>query len=292
MGAVVVCRDLTPANQPLSEHNPDELLVKMWLHGRPFSTRAVYEPIVREFLSHAAKPMAAVTVSDLQSYQTGLAKLAVTTQSKKLSAIKSLLTYGHKTGYLSVNVGVALQMPKIKNTLAEQILAEDDVHRMINGESNDRNRLMLRLLYMGGLRREELCGLRVRDMRKHGKSGKLTVFGKGGKTRTVPLPASIWNDLASWAPEDRDAMIFYSAGGRALNPKTAWRVVKQAAKRVGLHDGVSTHYLRHSHATYALDHGCPPHVLQAVLGHASLVTTSKYLHVSNNDSSADYLEDK
>lgn len=267
-------------------------MVRMWLHGRPASTRRVYEPIVGEFLQQVRKPLREITIQNLQSFQSSLSALAATTQSKKLSAIKSLLTYAHKAGYLVVNVGVVLQMPRIKNTLAERILSEADVQRMVQMETNGRNRMMLRLLYMGGLRREELCTLRVRDMRKHGKGGKLTVFGKGGKTRIVPLPASIWSDLAELAGDVRDAPIFRSAGGKPLSTVTPWRVVKAAAKRAGLADTVACHHLRHSHASHALDHGCPVHVLQAVLGHASLVTTSRYVHVGSNESSADYLSDE
>jgi integrase/recombinase XerD len=287
--------DLVPLSAEIasvSASDQDAAIVKMWLHGRPDSTRRVYGPIVGEFLRHVRKPLRTVTIQDLQSFQSSLADLAVTTQSKKLSAVKSLLTYAHKAGYLAVNVGVVLQMPKIKNTLAERILSEADVQRMIQLEPNHRNHMMLRLLYMGGLRREELCALRVRDMRKHGKGGKLTVFGKGGKTRIVPLPGSIWNDLVALAGEDRDGSIFHSAGGKPLSSITPWRIVKAAAKRAGLPGTVACHHLRHSHASHALDHGCPVHVLQAVLGHASLVTTSRYVHVGSNESSADYLSDE
>ena len=280
-------RDLVP-----SEIGQDSQIIGMWLHGRPQSTKTVYEPVIREFLSFVGKPLPSVTLHDLQNFQSSLFALATSTQCKKLSTIKSLLTYAHKTGYLVVNVGVAVQMPRIKNTLAERILSEDDVQKMIRSEQNCRNKLVLRLLYMGGLRREELCTLRVRDMRKHGKGGKLTVFGKGGKTRIIPLPASIWNDLTEFAPIDHAAPLFSSPGGRPLCVKTVWRVVKNAAKRAGLPDGVSTHWLRHSHSSHALDHGCPVHVLQGILGHASLVTTSKYVHVGSNDTSADYLSDE
>lgn len=97
---------------------------------------------------------------------------------------------------------------------------------MIRLEPNARNRMMLRLLYMGGLRREELCTLRIRDMRKHGKGGKLTVFGKGGKTRIVPPSTSIWTDFVELAGDTRDAPIFRSAGGRALSSITPWRILR------------------------------------------------------------------
>lgn len=127
-------------------------------------------------------------------------------------------------------------------------------------------------------------------MRKHGKGGKITVFGKGGKTRTIPLPTKMWAELVEIAPGDRDAPLFSTSHG-ALSATTVWRIVKRAAKRARLPDTVTTHGLRHSHASHSLDHGCPVHVLQSVLGHSSLVTTSKYVHVNSSESSADYLQD-
>ena len=72
-----------------------------------------------------------LTLGDLQAYQDSLQHLATASQARRLSSIKSLLSFGQKTGYLSVNVGAAIFLPKIKQTLAERILAEDEVLRML-----------------------------------------------------------------------------------------------------------------------------------------------------------------
>jgi integrase/recombinase XerD len=78
-----------------------------------------------------------------------------------------------------------------------------------------------------------------------------------------------------------------------LDQPQAWRLVRAAAARVGLptgKGGVSPHWLRHAHATHALEHGhAPIHLVPATLGHASVATTSKYLHARPTDSSARYL---
>ena len=81
--------------------------------------------------------------------------------------------------------------------LAERILPEPDVHRMIALEPDTRNYLLLRLLYAGGLRVSELCGLRWRDVQPSGDPGQVTLFGKGGKTHTVLLTAATWRRLRS-----------------------------------------------------------------------------------------------
>jgi len=67
------------------------------------------------------------------------------------------------------------------------------------------------------------------------------------------------------------------------------RIVQAAAKRAGLEVHVSPHWLRHSHATHALERGAPIHLVAATLGHASVATTGKYLHARPTDSSARYL---
>ena len=67
------------------------------------------------------------------------------------------------------------------------------------------------------------------------------------------------------------------------------RIVRAAAKRAGIDTNVSPHWLRHAHASHALDRGCPIHLVQATLGHASVATTSRYLHARPTDSFARYL---
>ena len=83
--------------------------------------------------------------------------------------------------------------------------------------------------------------------------------------------------------------MFRSAKGGKLDTSAAHRIVKAAVKRAGLPEEASMHWLRHCHGSHALDHGCAPHELQASLGHASLATTSRYVHVRANTGSAKFL---
>ena len=83
--------------------------------------------------------------------------------------------------------------------------------------------------------------------------------------------------------------MFRSAKGGHLDPAQTHRVVKAAAVRAGLPAAISAHWLRHAHASHALDRGAPIHLVQATLGHASVATTSRYLHARPSDSSSRYL---
>jgi site-specific recombinase XerD len=206
--------------------------------------------------------------------------------------VKSLLAFGHRLGYLPFDVGGAVRLPRLRSALAERILSEADVHRLLALEPDPRNRTLLRLAYAGGLRVSELVALRWRDLQpRDGGEGQVTVYGKGGKTRAVLLPAAIWSDLEALRGglAGEDGPVFRSRKGGALTARQAQRVVDAAAKRAGLRAGVSPHWLRHAHATHALERGAPIHIVQATLGHASVATTDRYLHARPTDSSARYL---
>ncbi len=268
----------------------DEHLLALWLHGRSVATQRGYTADLAAFFAHVQRPLHAVTLADMQGFQDSLKTLATATEARRLSAVKSLLSFGHKTGYLPVNVGAAIRLPKVKGTLAERILGIDDVLHMLALERKPRNKALLRLLYLGGLRISEACGLRGRDLQARDDAGQVTVFGKGGKTRAVLLKASAWQDLAALRPADPDAPVFRSReGGGALDQSQVHRIVKSAAKRAELSDAVSAHWLRHAHVSHALDRGAPVHLVQATVGHASLAITSRYAHARPSDSSSRYL---
>jgi integrase/recombinase XerD len=206
-----------------------------------------------------------------------------------LSSVKSLLAFGHRIGYLPFDVGRVLQLPSVKNALAQRILSESDLHRLLTLEPDERNRVLLFLLYASGARRGELAGLFWKKLQASGDTGQITVFGKGGKTRSIQLPASVWKQLlrlrANAAPGDA---VFPSRKQRkALSESGIWRIVKRAGKRAGLE--LSPHWLRHAHASHALDRGAPIHLVQATLGHSSIATTGRYLHARPRESSSKVL---
>jgi site-specific recombinase XerD len=271
----------------------DQQLVDLWLHGKSVHTRRYYRRVAADFLAAIApRGLREVVLGDVQRWadaQEGMDSR----RTVRLVAVKSLLTFGNRVGYLRFNVGAPVKPAPVKNTLAERILEEAAVHRLIALEDDPRNRLLLRLLYATGLRVSEACGLRRRDLvdRSRGQ-GQLTAFGKGGKTRAVLVPASVWRALRAAIPAegDPDQPVFASRrDGTALSTRRAQKIVEAAARRAGLAQAVSPHWLRHAHASHALDRGAKISLVQATLGHASVATTGKYLHARPDESSGDYL---
>jgi integrase/recombinase XerD len=235
-----------------------------------------------------------VTLADLQQFADSLRDLAPASRYRTLSAIKSLLAFAHRTGYLPYDVGRALRLPAVRSRLAERILPEADLHRILSLEPLPRNRAILTLLYASGMRVSELCCLCWSDLQPNSDGGQVTVLGKGGVTRAVKIPASVWKLVtglrdAKAEPGDPVFCSRKKGNGGVLRPLAVLRVVRQAASRAGIELPVSPHWFRHAHASHALDRGAPIHLVQTTLGHASITTTGRYLHARPNDSSSRFL---
>jgi integrase/recombinase XerD len=272
----------------------DGQLLEIWLHGRSLHTRRAYRADIARFRTRAGKSLRQITLADLQQFADSLTRLAPASRYRTLSAIKSLLAFGHRIGYLPFDVGRALRLPVIRNRLAERILPEAELQRILSLEPNSRNRAVLTLLYASGVRVSELCGLSWRDLQPNGDGGQITVFGKGGMTRAIQVPASVWKLVTSLRTANSGALnpVFQSRksknGGR-LRSTAVLRIVRKAAARAGIELPVSPHWFRHAHASHALDHGAPIHLVQATLGHANITTTGRYLHARPKDSSGRFL---
>lgn len=281
---------------PLVLSTEDEKLLAMWVHGLSPHTRRYYLRDAMLFFECTSISLADVTLADVQKFATELTNspLAQSSQAKMLSSIKSLLSFAHKLGLTPFNVGAILKSPSPKNALAERILPEVEVQQLMTGASNERDRLILRLLYGAALRVSELTGLKWRDVKPRGETGQVTVYGKCGKTRAVLLSPNLWQDLikhkgnAGW-----DDPVFLSRKGGHLTTTQVRRIVKAAAMRSPIEPDVarqvSPHWLRHAHASHSLDKGAPLHLVQATLGHTSISATSIYLHVHPMDSTSRFI---
>ena len=270
----------------------DGHLIELWLNGRSRHTQRAYRADVSRFMETVAKPLHQITLGELQEYAGRISEgLQPSSVYRSMSAIKSLFAFGHRIGFLSFDVAAPLRLPALRETLAERILDETDVLRMIALESMPRNKTILLTLYAGGFRVAELCSLKWSDLQNRDKTGQITVFGKGGKTRSVLMPQSVWFALLSLRNDAKETRpVFLSRKGGHLDESQIWRIVRKASERAGIEKAVSCHWLRHAHASHALDRGAPIHLVQATLGHESISTTGKYLHARPSDSSSSYLK--
>jgi len=263
----------------------DAHLLELWLAGRPESTQAVYKPVAVEFLGFIGKGLQEATVADVIRWSEALPGKDVT-RGRKVSTVKSLLSFAHRTGYTLFNVGLPLRVPRAKDTLHERILEAPQVHAVIREATAGRDQILARFLYATGARISEAVGIRFSDI----KGNRVTLNGKGKKTRTLLVPPQIVEQLLSlrWKKDLDTAFVFKSFRGRQLDPRNARQIVGEAASEAGVE--MSPHWFRHAHASHAVDNGVPVHVLQRGLGHKNIATTSRYLHARPTDSVSNYLE--
>lgn len=287
---------LATARPQLATSADDAALVDLWVRSKRKSahTRATYQrhgDRLLAWISGRGIGLRQLSLDELLRFAESLADLSEGTQKNILATVKSLLTFGQKSGYLAYNVGAALELSQPKNTLAERILTEEQMQRMLAMESDPFKHLLIRVLYSSGGRVSEIVRLTWRDAAPNGDAGQLTLLGKGGETRVVRLSPATWAELRQRrAPTaGPDTPIFATRTGKPIGRAWAWSIVKAAAQRAGLPDDVSPHWMRHAHASHALDRGAPAHLVKETLGHASLATTTKYAHARPTESSADYL---
>jgi integrase/recombinase XerD len=266
---------------PIPPSTTDDELIALWLHGKSPHTIRAYAEDIAAYRVVSGKTLRTSYLSDLQKYVDVLHG-SPATRARRLKALKSLLSFAAKLGYLPFNVGAAIRGPKVGNKLAERILTEDQVAVMLEAvEGHPRDHALIRLLYNGGLRVSELIGLQWRNL----VDGVANVTGKGGKTRVVRLSRGVWAELQALRGEEAD-------GDDRVFPMTAcnaWKRVKRAAQSAGIEAAVSPHFLRHSHGTHALRRGADLATVRDTLGHESIATTGRYLHARPEKSSGDYL---
>ena len=242
----------------------------MWLYGKANTTKKSYLRIVNRFFDFIGTDnLHSVGLEHLQAWSESLSALKPNTLRTYQGCVKSLLTFAHKLGYTRFNAGVMLKSPKSQDASTLRHISVDQVRQMIANEPSDRNQLILKTLFLCGLRAEELCGLKWQDL----VLGSLQVTGKGDKRRTVPVASSLLQQLENLRRGDNE-LIFPSRQGQ-MTRQRIWQIVKTAAKRIGL-DNPSPHWLRHGFAFDAKQHGTDDRDLQSIMGHSSYATTARY----------------
>jgi len=265
----------------------DEHLIELWLNGRPDTTKAMYGPLALVFLAWLSpKGLRETTVADLVAWiDTLVGTLA--TKARKIATIKSLFSYAHRTGYCVFNIGQAVRVPKLPSKLHERIVDEAVIKDILGIEGSARDIALVRFLYISGARISEVVGLSFKDLR----GTRVSLNGKGSKMRTIVVPAAVVAALqALRGPEDGpEAPVFQNRRRGRLSDRYARIIVKRIAKAAGA-EALSPHWLRHAHASHALDRGAPIHLVKESLGHANVSSTSRYLHAKPNEGSGQYLD--
>ena len=215
------------------------------------------------------------------------------TIARKASALRRYFGWLRRRGVIDADPTVGLSAP-VRGGRLPRVLRADELDVLLDepsarvGQDSEAVRLrddaVLELLYGSGLRVAEVCGLRPDDLDVGGRL--VTVWGKGGKQRRVPMSVPGAQAVAAWTTRGRPALatgespddaVFLNARGRRLTPRDVRRVVDKRAAAP-----THPHALRHTFATHLLDGGADLRAVQELLGHADLATTQHYTHVSKD----------
>ncbi|WP_212999912.1 site-specific tyrosine recombinase XerD [Winogradskya consettensis] len=244
--------------------------------------------------------LAAVTPADLTRHLLQLREgspehpaLSASSAARAISAVRGLHRFAAREGIAAHDVSRDVKPPTPPKRLPKA-LDVDQVTRLLGTVTGDeplalRDRALLEFLYGTGARISEAVGLAIDDLDR----SVVTLHGKGGRTRVVPLGTYARDALDAYLVRGRPPLVaagkgtpavFLNARGGGLSRQSAWTILHRAAHAADLPvDGahaVSPHTLRHSYATHLLDGGADVRVVQELLGHASVTTTQVYTLVT------------
>ncbi|MXV39236.1 tyrosine-type recombinase/integrase [Flavobacteriaceae bacterium Ap0902] len=238
------------------------------------------------------KDLNEVTKSDVRSYMAALLALDLEEVSinRKLSSLKSFYKFLFELEEISKipTAGIRnLKSPrKIIIPFSEwemQKLLETEIFAL-NDWEGVRNRLIVELLYITGMRRAELVGLLWKDI--DFANYQLKVKGKGSKDRIIPITKEVsdlfnhYKKLLKEEFEDIQDEVFVTAKNKNIYPKLVYKIVKSYLSLVSEKTKKSPHMLRHSFATHMLNNGAEINAIKEILGHSSLSATQIYTHSS------------
>lgn len=201
------------------------------------------------------------------------APLKPASRNRKWACVRGFLRWLKAERHLAANLELRIHSAKVPQKLAH-FISVDEAIALVKSLPPGAQKALVLLLYGGGLRVSEACGLRWRDLLAESQS--LRVLGKGSRERLVTLPNSCWRELQK-LPRAGE---FVLNGDSALSSRKAYQWVREAGARAGLLRPLHPHALRHSFATHLLTSGADLRVLQELLGHQSLSATQKYTHLS------------
>lgn len=205
--------------------------------------------------------------------------LSASTRSRKLSSIRAFTAYLKREDVISNNFALDVSFPRQEKKLP-RVLSENEVADMIDSATNIRDLLLLELMYGTGGRVEELVNLKISDVNFMERS--IILFGKGRKQRIVPIHKRALFTLSRYIDErDIESLYIFPSSkdnpNKPMSTRNARRIVYKYSN-----GEVHPHMLRHSYATHLHGRGADIHVIQELLGHENISTTTIYASLAND----------
>ena len=245
------------------------------------NTIQTYTSLFSMFIGHFPnRKLEEITKTEIEGYIYELIDkrdIAISTQNQIINAIKF---------YYEKVLGGDREVYDIKRPRKENrvpvVLSEYEVKNILSNISNLKHKVILSLIYAGGLRIGELCNLKAGDIDLNRQTMFVTQ-GKNKKDRITSLPSVIIPLLLKYVEEYKPKQyLFEGFNGNQYSKSSIRKIFYRACNKAGIHKtGLRVHTLRHSFATHLLEKGIDLRYIQALLGHSSILTTEIYTHVSD-----------
>lgn len=256
-----------------------KMIRELQLHRKSPRTVEAYVTAVAQLAQHYGRSPDAISteeVRDFLHYLITERKVAFSTCNQKLAGIRFFYRQVLAQG------GFSLRVPAKRSGRLPEPLSRSEIARLLEATRNRKHRVLLMTAYGGGLRVSELVHLLPRDI--HSERMLIRVNqGKGRKDRYTLLSPRLLEELRAYWRQYRPQHWLFSGsnGSRPLAVGTAQKIFSAAKQRAGIQHGHGIHSLRHSFGTHLMEAGVPLPIIQRLMGHASLTTTARYLHVTS-----------
>ncbi len=247
-------------------------------------------------LKHNIKDINHIKTEQIKDYLVTIKDNSIKTVTHKLTAIKNLHKYLILMKYLTKDVSLYIDHPKLNKTLPS-VLTLEEVEMLLNipliTSFDYRNKAMLELMYGSGLRVNELINLTINNL--DFENALIRIIGKGSKERIVPLSEYSIDAIKDYL-EKRPTLLkktstealFLNNHGKQITRQGFFKFIKNLLKTKGITKDISPHTLRHSFATHLLKAGVDLRSIQELMGHSDITTTRIYTHITNDKVSDDY----
>ena len=202
--------------------------------------------------------------------------------NRKISTLKTYFKFLIREGQLVENPMMKVVAPKSKKRLPV-FIEEDQIASLLNefqfeeGFVGQRNKLIIELFYVTGIRLSELINIKISDVDFNNQS--IRVLGKRNKERIIPLSSNVVNDLNIFIENNQqNKYLFTNLEGNKLYNKLVYRLVNKYIGEISSVNKKSPHILRHTFATHMLNNGADINAIKELLGHANLSATQVYTH--------------
>lgn len=257
----------------------EQMIRELELQRKSSKTIDAYVTAVAQLAAHYHRSPEQITIEEIRSFVHHLIvnrKLAFSSCNQKLAGIRFF--YRHVLGQDDLQ----LKVPMKRSGRLPEPLSRTEVARLLEAARNLKHRVVLMTAYAGGLRVSELARLKLQDI--HSDRMLIRVNqGKGRKDRYTLLSPRLLAELRDYWREYRpQSWLFLNRDGSShLPPATAQRIYYTCKRRAGIEHGHGIHSLRHSFGTHLMEAGVDLPTIQRLMGHTSLTTTAKYLHVTS-----------